>query len=125
MSIVFGSIMLLIFNLVVFVMADIQFNLRIPEELKEKIKEAASQSGRSINAEAQLRLEESFNPSKSISAEKVTSLMDVSERLIKNLTLQNQNSYKMLELVLSEIENPTEAQLEIIKHIKEIEEIQK
>ncbi|WEH93052.1 Arc family DNA-binding protein [Acinetobacter soli] len=41
-------------------MADIQFNLRIPEELKDKIKDAASQSGRSINAEAQMRLEESF-----------------------------------------------------------------
>lgn len=45
-------------------MADIQFNLRIPEELKEKIKEAASNSGRSINAEAQLRLEESFKDKK-------------------------------------------------------------
>ncbi|MFI7959831.1 Arc family DNA-binding protein, partial [Acinetobacter baumannii] len=37
-------------------MADIQFNLRIPEELKEKIKQAATESGRSINAEAQYRL---------------------------------------------------------------------
>ncbi|WP_394651408.1 Arc family DNA-binding protein [uncultured Acinetobacter sp.] len=45
-------------------MADIQFNLRIPEELKDKIKDAASQSGRSINAEAQMRLEESFNEKK-------------------------------------------------------------
>lgn len=41
-------------------MADIQFNLRIPENLKEKIKEAAFKNGRSINAEAQYRLEQSF-----------------------------------------------------------------
>lgn len=42
-------------------MADIQFNLRIPEGLKEKIKEAAVENGRSINAEAQYRLEQSFS----------------------------------------------------------------
>ncbi|MEB8381431.1 Arc family DNA-binding protein [Acinetobacter junii] len=42
-------------------MADIQFNLRIPEELKDKIKEAATDNGRSINAEAQYRLEQSFS----------------------------------------------------------------
>lgn len=43
-------------------MADVQFNLRIPEELKDKVKDAAKESGRSINAEAQYRLEQSFNP---------------------------------------------------------------
>lgn len=41
-------------------MTDIQFNLRIPKELKEKIKDAATENGRSINAEAQYRLEKSF-----------------------------------------------------------------
>ncbi len=41
--------------------SDVQFNLRIPSELKEKVKRAAEQSGRSINAEAQYRLEQSFN----------------------------------------------------------------
>lgn len=45
-------------------MADVQFNLRIPEELKERIKEAANTNSRSINAEAQLRLEESFSDKK-------------------------------------------------------------
>lgn len=44
-------------------MADVQFNLRIPDELKERVKSAAKESGRSINAEAQYRLEESFNQS--------------------------------------------------------------
>lgn len=42
-------------------MADVQFNLRIPEKLKDKIKEAALKNGRSINAEAQMRLEQSFD----------------------------------------------------------------
>lgn len=40
---------------------DVQFNLRIPATLKDKVKDAAKESGRSINAEAQYRLEESFN----------------------------------------------------------------
>ena len=47
-------------------MPDIQFNLRIPEELKEKIKESAIENGRSINAEAQYRLEQSFTNSTSV-----------------------------------------------------------
>ncbi len=42
-------------------MADVQFNLRIPEELKDRVKDAAKESGRSINAEAQYRLEQTFN----------------------------------------------------------------
>lgn len=42
-------------------MATVQFNLRIPEELKNKVDEASKQSGRSINAEATYRLEQSFN----------------------------------------------------------------
>ena len=42
-------------------MATVQFNLRIPEELKNKVDEASKKSGRSINAEAAYRLEQSFN----------------------------------------------------------------
>ena len=41
-------------------MSNIQFNLRVPQELKDKIEEASKKSGRSINAEAAFRLEESF-----------------------------------------------------------------
>jgi hypothetical protein len=37
-----------------------QFNLRVPQELKEKVEVAAKESGRSINAEAVYRLEQSF-----------------------------------------------------------------
>ena len=39
---------------------DIQFNLRIPEELKFKIESSAKSNSRSINAEALVRLEKSF-----------------------------------------------------------------
>lgn len=39
---------------------DVQFNLRIPAELKQLIADSAKANSRSINAEAQLRLEESF-----------------------------------------------------------------
>lgn len=41
-------------------MAVVQFNLRVPEELKKQVNEAAKTSGRSINAEAAYRLEQSF-----------------------------------------------------------------
>lgn len=39
---------------------DVQFNLRIPAELKQRIVDAAKKNSRSINAEAQLRLERTF-----------------------------------------------------------------
>ena len=39
---------------------DIQFNLRIPEELKNKVDAAAKANQRSINAEATSRLYDSF-----------------------------------------------------------------
>jgi len=45
--------------------SDQQFPLRLPPELKEKLENAAKESGRSKNAEAVYRLEESFNKSKS------------------------------------------------------------
>ena len=40
---------------------DPQFNLRVPIELKQKVEDAAKESGRSINAEAVHRLEKSFD----------------------------------------------------------------
>jgi len=41
---------------------DPQMNLRVPMELKEKIETAALNSGRTITAEAVIRLEQSFEP---------------------------------------------------------------
>ncbi len=43
-------------------MANIQFNLRVSQELKDKIEEASKRSGRSINAEAAYRLERGLLP---------------------------------------------------------------
>ena len=48
---------------------EVQFNLRIPAELKLRIAEAAKTNSRSINAEAQLRLEQSFDSAKNYSEE--------------------------------------------------------
>lgn len=46
---------------------DQQFPLRLPPELKEKLENAAKESGRSKNAEAVYRLEESFEPEVKVS----------------------------------------------------------
>lgn len=43
--------------------ADVQFNLRVPSDLKEKVESVAKENGRSINAEAIARLESSFQTS--------------------------------------------------------------
>lgn len=51
--------MLVMFNWVIS-MSTIQFNLRVPKELKDKIDKASAESGRSINAEAVYRMERSF-----------------------------------------------------------------
>lgn len=67
-------------------MADIQFNLRIPEELKNKIKEAASKSGRSINAEAQIRLEATFK--EDAEAESLKNKIANLENTVDHLTYQ-------------------------------------
>ena len=43
-------------------MSIIQFNLRVPQELKDEVEAAAKRSGRSINAEAAYRLERGLMP---------------------------------------------------------------
>lgn len=43
-------------------MANIQFNLRVPQELKDRIEKAAKRTGRSINAEAAYRLDRGLRP---------------------------------------------------------------
>ncbi|ADX03190.1 MULTISPECIES: Arc family DNA-binding protein [Acinetobacter] len=79
-------------------MADIQFNLRIPEELKEKIKQAATESGRSINAEAQYRLEQSFELPRSINMEKVLRFIDAVNALERIEKLEKElDSLKKIE----------------------------
>lgn len=50
---------------------DPQFNLRLPQSLKESIDDAAQKNNRSINAEIVLRLQQSFLEYPSENAEKV------------------------------------------------------
>ncbi|WP_252717782.1 Arc family DNA-binding protein [Acinetobacter soli] len=102
--------MLPILILVVLSMADIQFNLRIPEELKDKIKAAASRSGRSINAEAQIRLEKSFNHDLQMA-------LKVEEQLA--------NSYKNLETIKTFIDVIQNLQETVTKQSLIIEKIAK
>ncbi|PSE95849.1 toxin-antitoxin system HicB family antitoxin [Acinetobacter nosocomialis] len=71
-------------------MADVQFNLRIPENLKEKIKQAATESGRSINAEAQYRLEQSFELPYSINIEKVLRFIDATNAVQRIESLEEE-----------------------------------
>lgn len=68
---------------------DVQFNLRIPAELKAKIEDAARTNNRSINAEAMNRLEQSFRIQES--------LPDITEQAGK---LLNQAIVETLEDVL-------------------------
>lgn len=83
-------------------MANIQFNLRVPEELKQKIDEASAKSGRSINAEATYRLEQSFdNLSDTISLEKY-------QELVKMHKETNAMLRQMSELILKLDENTIE-----------------
>lgn len=63
-----------------------QYNLRLPDGLKESLMQAATQSGRSFNSEAILRLEASFKGDRSLESE-IARLIDehvqrrVSDRL--------------------------------------------
>ena len=77
-------------------MADVQFNLRIPDELKERVKSAAKESGRSINAEAQYRLEQSFEPEI-----KVTDTLEF--ELMKQSYLDQASQIKELKDMLQEL----------------------
>lgn len=64
---------------------DPQFNLRVPQELKQQVEDAAKESGRSINAEAVHRLEESFLRATNSSSQadvKIIPLKDGKKRVI-------------------------------------------
>lgn len=56
---------------------DVQFNLRIPSELKQQIVDAAKRNSRSINAEAQLRLERTFELDNLPEPEDIKSITDL------------------------------------------------
>lgn len=60
---------------------DVQTNLRLPAELKERVVKAAVQNKRSLSAEVAARLEDSFQPKKlaPISAGDMTRLLETDE----------------------------------------------
>ena len=88
-------------------MATIQFNLRVPEELKQKIDEASAESGRSINAEATYRLEQSFNQPQNIA------LPDfVKQGLVDIINTQLANAQKEIEEKVKTLKNLDEKDVE-------------
>lgn len=76
-------------------MAIVQFNLRIPEELKQKIDDASKESGRSINAEAAYRLEQSFSSSTSD---------DFLQQQLKEAIERYKNTDKKLSDIMTQIQ---------------------
>ncbi|AZN67007.1 Arc family DNA-binding protein [Acinetobacter haemolyticus] len=64
---------------------DQQFPLRLPPELKDKLENAAKESGRSKNAEAVYRLEQSFEPRSVIQAEDPEALKSIVAYGIKSV----------------------------------------
>lgn len=77
-------------------MADIQFNLRIPAELKDRIAEAAKENNRSINAEAQSRLEQSFDK-KNIDLSDLIARQEETIEYIRSLHEQNKELSEQLQ----------------------------
>jgi hypothetical protein len=72
---------------------DIQTNLRLPVDLKERLRQAADASNRSMNAEVVARLEESFAGAASpidehtldLFAEKVSQVLDERDKRRKKV----------------------------------------
>ncbi len=92
--------------------ATIQFNLRVPSDLKAKIEKASKDSGRSINAEAVYRLERSFISPNGLydlsTSSDLSLLLDKQIMLVESL----QNALKRYELAYAllnkEKEKPAE-----------------
>ncbi|HGW3824831.1 Arc domain protein DNA binding domain rotein [Acinetobacter baumannii] len=83
---------------------DVQFNLRIPAELKQQIVEAAKKNSRSINAEAQLRLEKTFEldnlpePTSPKNINDPEKLEEWAQSILKELLKLNDLSDRIIEL---------------------------
>lgn len=77
---------------------DPQYKLRLPQELKDQVEEAAKQSGRSMNAEIVARLEQSFTEPLSTERSAHSDIAD----LVKQQKLFH---IETLELQLTTIEN--------------------
>lgn len=100
-----------------------QVNFRIPTKLKEDIEKSALTNNRSITAELVSRLEQSFVTNKT--NEQILEYMESAQRVMNGMDKQQEITHRMLELVLSQIENLTPDQMEIKKHIEEIKNSKK
>lgn len=89
-------------------MATIQFNLRVSEELKQKIEEASKLSGRSINAEAVNRLERSFDESTNvIGIFNQDELKELAIEIAKLLSDNRELSQEFIQIINSTNKKPT------------------
>lgn len=89
-------------------MATIQFNLRVSEELKQKIEEASKLSGRSINSEAVNRLERSFDESTNvIGIFNQDELKELAIEIAKLLSDNRELSQEFIQIINSPNKKPT------------------
>lgn len=79
---------------------DLHFRLRIPEDLKAKVQEAANQSHRSMTAEIISRLEQSFTFDKRVGD------LELDTETIDDILANAIARIETLEAKVREIENP-------------------
>lgn len=70
---------------------DQQFPLRLPPELKEKLENACKESGRSKNAEAVYRLEQSFEHQENSDISQLKDQIERMDQTIKTLAITLQS----------------------------------
>ena len=87
---------------------DPQVNFRIPQELKDKLEQAAKDSGRSITAELVTRLERSFDESTNvIGIFNQDELKELAIEIAKLLSDNRELSQEFIQIINSPNKNPT------------------
>jgi hypothetical protein len=88
---------------------DPQVNIRVPQELKDKIEEAAKENGRSINSETVLRLEQSFVEQPDIKPSfndpefraKLERAMDIFSRIEYSNVVEEDSNHKTVNITIT------------------------
>lgn len=87
---------------------DPQVNFRIPQELKDKLEQAAKDSGRSITAELVTRLERSFDESTNvIGIFNQDELKELAIEIAKLLSDNRELSQEFIQIINSPNKKPT------------------
>lgn len=87
---------------------DPQVNFRIPQELKDKLEQAAKDSGRSITAELVTRLERSFDESTNvIGIFNQDELKELAIEIAKLLSDNRELSQEFIQIINSANKKPT------------------